>query len=166
VEPTDDAADCAASLAQRLATLTFTGRSTDEVTRLLADTVVAWGEAQGWKVYRRAASVTRLPPPYDHQHSFVDVACARTGGKPLVIEIDHTDRRRTIDKLLAEAVAGRIPIWVRWGSRAFAAPPPPIQMVTVPVTTQRGLHTRLTDLPVPEHSAVDVDDAEQPGLFT
>jgi hypothetical protein len=165
VEPTDDGDVLAASLADRLATVTFTGQPTDEVTRLLIDAVVHWGREQGWRVYCRAASVTRLPPPYEHQHSYLDVACARAAGKPVVIEIDHTDRRRTVDKLLAEADAGRIPIWVRWGNRAFAAAPQPIHILTVPVTSQRGLHTRLTEMPVPEHSDVGVDDAEQPDLF-
>ncbi|MEV0269190.1 hypothetical protein AB0H43_10465 [Hamadaea sp. NPDC050747] len=154
-----------ASLAERLTALTFAGRSADEVSQLMLDEIVAWGRDRGWRVYRRAASVAKLPPPMDKQHSYVDVAFARPDGRPVVIEVDHTDRRRTVDKLLEESAAGRVAIWVRWSSRAIAAPPDPVRLVAVPVTSNRGLHSRRPDLPVPSHSSTDLADAEQPDLF-
>ncbi|WJK44176.1 hypothetical protein O7608_30605 [Solwaraspora sp. WMMA2056] len=133
----------AGSLADRLATVTFTDLTTDQVTALLVDAVADWGARQGWRVYRRAASVLPLPPPMADRHSVVDVACARPGGAPVVVEIDHTDRRRTVEKLLAEAAAGRVAIWVRWGTRSFTAPPDPVHLVTLAVTartaTDRGV---------------------------
>ena len=96
----------------------------------------------------------RLPPPYEAQHSVIDVACARPAGPPLVIEVDRTDRQRTVDKLLAEADAGRIPIWVRWGTGKFATPPAPVQRVTVLVTMHNRRYSRrpARELPPPEHS--------------
>src|SRR5262249_49567086 len=103
MEQAGDGARLAASLGGWLSALTFTDRTTEEVTGLLVDAVVGWATGQGFRVYRRAASVLPLPPPYEHQHSYLDVACARPGGAPVAIEIDHTDRRRTVDKLLAEA---------------------------------------------------------------
>ncbi|MEV6966142.1 hypothetical protein AB0M47_13590 [Hamadaea sp. NPDC051192] len=155
----------AASLADRLTALTFADRTTDEVTQVMLDEIAAWAHDRGWRVYRRAASVARLPPPYDRQHSYLDIACARPDGGPVVIEVDHTDRRRTVDKLLEEAAAGRTPIWVRWSSRAIATPPDPVRLVAVTVTTTRGLHSRRHDLPVPTHSSADLGDTEQPDLF-
>ncbi|ROO51012.1 hypothetical protein EDC02_5875 [Micromonospora sp. Llam0] len=131
-----DAARVAAGLGDQLATLTFTDLGTEQVTRTIIDAVVRWGAGQGWRVYRRAASVLPLPPPMQGRHSVVDVACARPGAPPLVIEVDHTDRHRTVEKLLAEAAAGRVAIWVRWGSRGFTAPPEPVRMVTLPVTVR------------------------------
>ncbi|HEY2672881.1 MAG TPA: hypothetical protein VGJ07_21245 [Rugosimonospora sp.] len=164
----------AGSLAGWLAELTFADQSTDQVTALLVDSVVAWARGQGWRVYRRASSVLPLPPPYEHRHSYLDVACARPTGAPIAVEIDHTDRRRTVDKLLAEAAAGRIAIWVRWGSRGFEPPPPPIHLVTCPVTSRPGpdrrnrLHSHVpaAERPAPDHTAVDFQAAEQPDLFT
>ena len=50
----------------------------DEVTALLVDATEEWALAQGWRVYRRAASVLPLPPPYETRHSVLDLACART----------------------------------------------------------------------------------------
>jgi hypothetical protein len=177
----DDGERVAASLADWIAGLTFVDRNADEVTALVVAAVVAWGRAQGWRVYRRAASVLRLPPPYAHQHSNVDVACARPAGAPIVVEVDRADRRRSIEKLLAEAAAGRIAIWVRWGGSRFAPPPAPIRMVTCLVTSRRGvvdkrrLHSRLptSNRPAPTHTApgaatdaADPDAAgQQPELF-
>lgn len=168
-----DGAQVAASLADWIAELTFTDRETDDVTTLLVAAVVAWATAQGWRVYRRAPSVLPLPAPYAHRRSCVDVGCARQVGPPIVVEIDRSDRRRTVDKLLAEAAAGRIALWVRWGVGGFEPPTPPVRMVTCQVTTRRGLggrgalHTRLpaSALPPPEHTVPVTGDCQQIDLF-
>ena len=167
MRPTSDTeADAlVASLAERLTALTFADRSADEVTHLMLDEITGWGRERGWRVYRRAASVAKLPPPMDKQHSYVDVALARPDGRPVVIEIDHADRRRTVDKLLEESAAGRIAIWVRWSGRAIAEPPAPVRLVAVPVTSAKGLHSRRPELPVPSHSSVGLGDGEQADLF-
>ncbi|KXK62822.1 hypothetical protein AWW66_06465 [Micromonospora rosaria] len=151
----------AASLADRLDALAFTDLTTDQVTARLIDAVADWAGERGWRVYRRAPSVLPLPPPMAAQHSVLDVACARPDGPPVVVEVDHGTRRRTWEKLLAEADAGRIPLWVRWGAGRFTAPPPPIRMVTCevdrrPDPTGRGrVHSRspLAGMPPPAHSA-------------
>ncbi|MEV4543270.1 hypothetical protein [Micromonospora echinaurantiaca] len=157
----------AASLGDRLDAVTFTDLTTDQVTARLIEAVVGWATEQGWRVYRRAPSVLPLPPPMSAQRSVLDVACARPDGPPVVIEIDHGTRRRTWEKLLAEADAGRIPLWVRWGAGRFTAPPAPIRMVTCqvdgrPDPTGRGrLHSRsprVEKLP-PAHSTIRVEEA-------
>jgi hypothetical protein len=162
----DDGAAVAASLADRLERLAFADLTTDEVTELIITAVVAWAQDQGWRVYRRAPSVMTLPPPMERQHSVVDVACARAAGSPVVIEIDHTDRRRTVDKLAMEAAAGRIAIWVRWGTGRIV-PPPPVHLVTCEVTRRKGpagqgrRHSRTPalDRPPPAHSVDGAGDA-------
>lgn len=174
VDVAGDGERLAASLADRLAGLTFVDQTPEQVTALLVEEIVAWATGQGWRVYRRAASVLPLPPPYAHRHSFLDVACARPDGPPVAVEIDRTDRRRSVEKLLAEAAAGRVPIWVRWGSRGFEAPPSPVQLVTCPVTSRRGpdpkapLYSRLpvSDRPAPPHTAADLRVDQQTDLFT
>ncbi|MFI6262487.1 hypothetical protein [Micromonospora sp. NPDC051006] len=154
----------AESLADRLDAVTFTDLTTDQVTARLIDAVVEWAGEQGWRVYRRAPSVLPLPPPMSAQQSVLDVACARPDGPPVVVEIDHSTRRRTWEKLLAEADAGRIALWVRWGAGRLTAPPAPIQMVTCEVSrrsdpTGRGwVHSRSprADKLPPAHSDVPV----------
>lgn len=165
-----DGARVAASLARWLAGVTFTELTDGEVTDLLVGAVVAWAEGQGWRAYRRAPSVVTLPPPYEHRHSVIDVGCARPGGAPIAVELDRTDRRRTVEKLLAEAEAGRVAIWLRWGAGPFAEPPPPVHLVTCPVTVRRGSPSRYTrqparERPAPRHTAATVRAVEQVDLF-
>ncbi|WDZ82718.1 hypothetical protein [Micromonospora cathayae] len=168
----DDSEQVVASLARQLDGLTFRDATTDQVTKLIIDSVVGWGRAAGWRVYRRAASVVPLPPPLSGQYSVLDVACARPAGPPVVVEVDHTDRRRTVEKLLAEAAAGRVAIWVRWGTGRFVAPPPPVLLVTCPVTRLPGpagqgrRYSRLPadDRPPPAHSATGIGSVDPVAL--
>src|SRR5687768_8317556 len=128
----------AESLGRWLDRVTFADLSTDEVTARIIDAVVEWGEHHGWRVYRRAASVLTLPAPMERQHSVLDVACARPDGPPLAVEVDHSDRSRTVEKLLAEAKAGRVALWVRWGTGPFRPPPEPVAMVPFEVARRPG----------------------------
>jgi hypothetical protein len=146
-------------LAGRLGALTFAGLTRDQVTGLLIETVAGWGTDQGWRVYRRAASVMTLPPPLERQHSVVDIALARPDGPPFVVEVDHSHRQRTVEKLLAEAEEGRLPFWIRWGTGRFEEPPPPIQMYAVTVTRSQGRYSRSL-LAAPEHSTAPSTHAE------
>jgi hypothetical protein len=145
--------DPATDLSAWLDRVTFADLSNDQATLRLIDEVAAWAGGHGWRVYRRAPSVVPLPPPMDKQHSVLDIACARPDGPPLAIEVDHTDRGRTVDKLIAEAAAGRVAIWVRWGTGKFREPPAPVRMVTVEVTRRGRLNTRMPDIPPPRHGS-------------
>ncbi|GAA4443824.1 hypothetical protein [Phytohabitans houttuyneae] len=170
MEGLSDGERVAASLAQWLAGVTFADLGADEVTDLLASAVVAWARGQGWRAYRRAPSVLPLPPPYEHRHSWIDVGCARPAGAPIAVELDRSDRRRTVDKLLAEAEAGRVAIWLRWGTGPFAEPPEPVRMVTVAVTARRGGALRYSRQPVrerpaPAHTEAPPTTGEQADLF-
>ena len=151
----DDGAALAAALGAQLDELSFTGLGADQVTALVIETIVGWASAQGWRVYRRAPSVVSLPPPLDRQKSVLDVACARPGGAlPVAIEVDHTDRRRTVDKLVAEAAAGRVALWVRWSTGRIADPGPPVHLVPLAVTRPRpGAFARGAERPPPPHSS-------------
>jgi hypothetical protein len=164
----DDAGKVADALAARLDELTFLDLSGDEVTARIIDAVAAWAHGNGWRVYRRAPSVMTLPPPMEKRHSVLDVACARQDAPPVVVEVDGSDRRRTVDKLVAEAQAGRVAIWVRWGTGPFADPPEPVRMVTCVTTRRTGapgqgrLHSRMpvSELPPPAHSTEHLGAAD------
>ncbi|GAA1782038.1 hypothetical protein GCM10009682_00370 [Luedemannella flava] len=168
----DDADRVAASLGEWIDAASFADRDADQVTGLLVDAVVEWGRTRHWRVYRRAPSVVPLPAPYSDRFSVVDVGIARAGAAPIVVEVDSSDRQRTLDKLVAEARAGRVALWVRWGRGPFRPPPPPVRLVTCVVTSRRDpatgrrLHSSRSDrLPAPQHSDVDLDAAEQGDLF-
>lgn len=149
----------AASLAARIEALTFLDRTADEVTEVLIGSVVEWAVGHNWRVYRRARSVVPLPPPMQNKFSTLDVACARPAGAPVVVEVDRSDRRRTLEKLRAEADAGRIALWLRWGTGAFAPVDGAVRLVTCAVTARSGPGGRrfdrvvATHRPPPEHSA-------------
>ncbi|MFG2041991.1 hypothetical protein [Dactylosporangium sp. NPDC048998] len=155
----DTAGQLAAVLGAHLGRLAFADRGTDDVTELLIAATVEWARGRGWRAYRRAASVVPLPPPYERQFSVVDVGIARPGAAPVVVEVDHADRRRTLDKLAAEAAAGRVALWVRWGAGRLIPPPPPVVLVPFPVISRRGpsgarvhSHTANTGRPAPAHT--------------
>lgn len=154
--------DLVAELAARLDGLVFADLTTEEVTARIIDEVVAWGRGNGWRVYRRPASVVRLPPPMDQQHSVIDVGVARADEPPLAIEVDSTDRRRTVEKLLAEAEAGRVPIWVRWSAGPIAVPPLPVRMIPLQVTRHGHAYSRRPDLPPPPHGTAVIGAAAEP----
>ena len=154
--------DLVADLAARLDGLVFADLTTEQVTARIIDEVVSWGRGHGWRVYRRPPSVVPLPPPLDKQHSVLDVGVARADGPPLAIEVDSTDRRRTVEKLLAEAEAGRVPIWVRWSAVPIAVPPPPVRMVPLRVTRHGHAYSRRPDLPPPAHGTAVIGAAAEP----
>ncbi|WP_117212818.1 hypothetical protein [Allorhizocola rhizosphaerae] len=147
--------------------LSFVDRDADQITELVTGAVVDWGRDSGWRVYRKARSVFPLPPPYQDRHSFVDVGIARAGAAPIVVEVDRSDRKRTLEKLAAEAAAGRVALWVRWGTGPFTEPMPPVLLVPFAVEARRGrvYSTPIAGPPAPEHSAVDVTEGEQAELF-
>ena len=142
----------ARSLQNWLSGLHFTDLTEAQATARLVDAVASWGESQGWRVYRRAPSVFPLPAPLKG-NSVLDVALARPGAQPIAVEVDRLDRQRTVDKLLAEAAAGRLAIWVRWGAGPFRPPPMPVHLVTREAARARGHWHTVSDLPAPPHRA-------------
>ncbi|MFF5077056.1 hypothetical protein ACFY36_08390 [Actinoplanes sp. NPDC000266] len=158
--------DTARSLQAWLADLRFTDLSNDQATARVIEAITDWATSSGWRVYRRAPSVFPLPPPLKG-NSVLDVACARPSAAPIAIEVDRLDRPRTVDKLLAEAAAGRVAIWVRWGAGPFTPPPLPVHMVTRPAVRKSGAWSTVAELPPPRHSAATIEPsapAELPGF--
>jgi hypothetical protein len=161
MDTADDGTGTARSLATWLDALHFTDLPEARAAARIIDAVAEWAGAQGWRVYRRAPSVVPLPPPLKG-FSVLDVACARPGAQPVAVEVDRLDRQRTVDKLLAEAAAGRLAIWVRWGAGPFRPPPLPVHLVTREAARSHGTWHTVADLPPPEHSyPVDVAEAAE-----
>ncbi|MEV6348881.1 hypothetical protein [Actinoplanes sp. NPDC051851] len=162
MDTVDDGSATAASLAEWLEYLTFTELSEAGAAARIVESVADWAVARRWRVYRRAPSVFPLPPPL-RGNSVLDVACARPGAVPIAIEVDRTDRQRTVDKLLAEAAAGRLAIWVRWGAGPFPPPPLPVHMVVREAARRGGKWHTVSELAAPEHSAATpvVTEAEE-----
>src|SRR4051794_19704069 len=159
METADDGTRTAAALAAWLDPPTLPDPPPHRVTATIIDAIVDWGRAQQWRVYRRPPSVFPLPPPLKG-NSVLDVGCARPGAQAVAIEVDRLDRRRTVDKLLAEAAAGRLAIWVRWGAGPFTPPPLPVHLVTREASRTRGTWHTVAALPPPRHSAAPIDPSD------
>ncbi len=156
----DDGTSTAGSLAAWLEQITFADLTESEATARILDAIERWATERQWRVYRRAPSVFPLPPPL-RGNSVLDVACARPGGAaPVAIEVDRLDRQRTVDKLLAEAAAGRVAIWVRWGPGPFPPPPLPVHLVTRQAARRSGKWHTVSERPAPEHSGTGAVVAE------
>ena len=155
MDTADDGTGTARALAVALEQLSFTDLTDAEATARILDAVADWAAANSWRVYRRAPSVFPLPPPL-RGNSVLDIACARPDGPPVAIEVDRLDRQRTVDKLLAEAAAGRVAIWVRWGAGPFPPPPLPLHLVTREAARHGGRWHTVAARPAPHHSTAPI----------
>ena len=126
----------AASLGRWLAPLSFTDWSAARVTAALTERTVSWGTEHGWRVRREVPSLAGIPGPNPDRPGYLDVVCQRLDGPPIAVEIDRTDKRWSASKLLCEAEAGVVVVWLRWNSETRAVPPP-LALVNLETTRQR-----------------------------
>ena len=117
--------------------------------------------AQGWRVYRRAPERLPAAAAAERQLGARRRAAPGPARQPIAVEVDRLDRRRTVDKLLAEAAAGRVAIWVRWGTGPFAAPPAPVHLVTREAARSRGRWHTVSARPAPRHSGAIAAEPEE-----
>ena len=127
-----EAEELAASLRTRLSSLSREGLSFPQVTALLTEHVVGWASDQGWQpaceVRSRIARQTKNGP----RQGRLDVVCERPGGlAPVAIEIDRFGKVWSLQKLIAEADAGAVALWVRWRGRTQVAIPAEIGLVDI-----------------------------------
>ncbi|MEU8070657.1 hypothetical protein AB0B20_12955 [Micromonospora sp. NPDC049151] len=127
----------AESLSRWLAPLTFADWSAPRVTAALTQGVVDWGAAHGWRVRREVPSIAGLPGAHPDRPGYLDVVCERLDGPPIAIEIDRSDKQWSSRKLLCEADAGVVAVWVRWGSPRTWIVPHPVALVDIPTTRRR-----------------------------
>ncbi|MEV4167359.1 hypothetical protein [Nonomuraea dietziae] len=119
------------SLARWLGPLAFTDWSAARVTSELTRAIVAWGTARGWRVRCEVPSLAGLPGSHPDRPGYLDVVCERLGAPPIAIEIDQTDKASSVRKLVAEAEAGVVPVWVRWGDPVGQVVPAPVALVVI-----------------------------------
>lgn len=146
-----------ASLSRYLLPLTFTDWSAARVTAELTRRIVAWGVDHGWRVRREVPSIAGLPGAHPDRSGYLDIVCERINEPPIVIEIDRTDKQWSSRKLLCEADAGAVAIWVRWNDAKTWIIPAGVAVVQVLTTTHRGpggrrLYSRTIPVDPPEQS--------------
>lgn len=108
----------AASLHRYLKPLRLSGLTAVQATRLVTYETVCWADEQGWQVaYEVWGRITRQSKN-GPLRARLDLVCARPAKQPSVaIEIDKHGKTWSLQKLQAEAEAGRVALWVRWHGR-------------------------------------------------
>ncbi|MGW4413066.1 hypothetical protein ACWEJ6_54610 [Nonomuraea sp. NPDC004702] len=156
------------SLSRWLAPMAFTDWSAARVTSELTRAIVVWGVGHQWRVRCEVPSLAGLPGAHPDRPGYLDVVCERLDGPPIAIEIDQHDKPWSLRKLLAEAQAGVVPVWVRWGEPGTRAVPAPVALVELATPyrlagpTGRRLYSKVAvapqPLPAPENSAAAAAD--------
>src|SRR6476661_8409807 len=106
------------SLQAWLDRLEFVGLSRQVVTATITAEVVAWAKAHRFDTRQEVEAVAKKRKPYGRNIGLLDVACTHPSGQQLAIEVDFTNKIWSIEKLAAEADAGKLAIWVKWGGPA------------------------------------------------
>ncbi|MET9260285.1 hypothetical protein [Amycolatopsis sp. NPDC004079] len=128
----DETRDLAASLHTYLKPLRLTGLTAVQATRLVTYETVCWADEQGWKVaYEVWGRITR-PSKNGPMRARLDLVCTRPAKQPAVaIEIDRDGKTWSLQKLQAEAAAGRVALWVRWHGHTQAEIPDAVGLVDI-----------------------------------
>ncbi len=104
------------SLRSWLAPLEFVGLPRPEVTSLITAQVVAWAQSYRFEVTQQVKAIATRRRRYGRtQNSWLDLECRHRSGMTIAVEIDFANKFWSIEKLAAEADAGKLAIWVKWG---------------------------------------------------
>ncbi|MBF6215779.1 hypothetical protein IU487_32800 [Nocardia puris] len=130
-----ETAQLASSLTSWLADVRVTGLSAREATALITEQTVRWAHANGWTVdLEREALIARRTGRRMY-HGHLDVFCWRDDHLPCIaIEIDRSNKRWSVEKLLAEADTGNIALWVRWYGTTRIVLPNTVGLVDISAT--------------------------------
>lgn len=93
------------------------GHTTAALTRVITDLVEQWGTGDDtgtWNSYFEV--VPPFIPSTGSLCGHLDVVLTRPGSRDLVVEIDSTNKDRSMEKLLFAHRAGATAIWIRWRS--------------------------------------------------
>ncbi|SRR6266542_366516 len=104
------------SLRSWLAPLHFASLARSEVTSLVTAHVVAWAESYRFEVVQQVKAIATRRRRYGRtQNSWLNLECRHRSGMTIAVEIDFANKFWSIEKLAAEADAGKLAIWVKWG---------------------------------------------------
>ena len=130
------------SLQVWLEPLTFADLSRSATTEVLKAQVVAWARSHRFQTQTEVEAVAAARRRHKRSIGLLDVLATHPSGQQVAIEIDFTNKVWSIEKLAAEADAGKLAIWVKWGTPpSLALIPEKIGVVRVAVRwTDRAGH--------------------------
>ncbi|SHG22768.1 hypothetical protein [Streptoalloteichus hindustanus] len=126
-----ETAELVADLHAYLLPVRLAGMTAPTATQVLTRRVVRWAQSRGWTVDLAAPGRSTHPTSTGERQDRLDLVCARPLRPPIAIEIDRAGRLGSLRKLLAEAEAGSVALWVRWHGRTRAAIPSQVGLVDI-----------------------------------
>ena len=132
VRRSDRTAELAMSLDRHLRSLCLAGLTSKEVTSLLTAETARWARQYRRRVtFEAPARVTRQGRGGRKYRGRLDLLCTSWFKRAIAIEIDRANKTWSVDKLLAEADAGNIALWVRWAGTSMIEVPAVIGLVDI-----------------------------------
>lgn len=123
------------SLAGWLALVDASGLTSKQTTKLLTDSISEWAMRRRWRVELEAPALVERMSVNGPMRGRLDLLCTRRWRRAAVaIEIDRAHKRWSLDKLVAEADAGNIALWVRWRGASVIDAPPNVGLVDIRAT--------------------------------
>ncbi|UGT58866.1 hypothetical protein [Nocardia asteroides] len=121
------------SLADWLAPVRATGLTSSQTTALITAHTLEWARSKRWKPATEVpALIERSSANGRTYRGRLDVVCERSWWRPpIAIEIDRANKRWSLDKLIAEADAGHVALWVRWHGDTVIEVPPRVGLVDI-----------------------------------
>lgn len=124
-------ANASTSLAEWLSPIGFSSATAAEVTTRLTAEVERWAEHYGFacategsvQYYREGLFGPRWT------NGYIDVVGMRPTGLRLAVEIDRSDKLRSLTKLASSAADGAVAIWLRWCHATSILMPPGVAAV-------------------------------------
>ncbi|GAB3857963.1 hypothetical protein ACFPIJ_18695 [Dactylosporangium cerinum] len=124
-------ANASTSLAEWLSPIGFSSATASQVTARLTAEVERWAEHYGFacategsvQYYREGLFGPRWT------NGYIDVVGIRPTGLSLAVEIDRTDKVRSLAKLASRAADGTVAIWLRWCHATSMLMPPGVAAV-------------------------------------
>ncbi|WP_162958357.1 hypothetical protein [Nocardia yunnanensis] len=110
-----------------------------QTTKLITAHTQQWAQAQRWRVqFEAPALVERRVSNGRLYRGRIDVLCTRRWWRPAVaVEIDRANKRWSLEKLIAEADAGHVALWVRWRGDSIIEVPPTVGLVDIRASIQQ-----------------------------
>ncbi len=103
-----------------------------QTTKTITEYTLAWAHRRRWKVATEVPALVQRIINDRVYNGRLDVVCERSWWRPPVaIEIDRANTRWSLDKLIAEADAGHIALWVRWRGDTVIDVPPNVGLVDI-----------------------------------
>ncbi|MGW5441414.1 hypothetical protein [Nocardia asteroides] len=139
----DKTDELAQSLRHWLTPVRASGLTSTQTTKLITAHTLEWAHSKRWQTSTEVPALIERTINGRVYSGRVDVVCERSWWRPpIAIEIDRANKSWSVDKLVAEAEAGHVALWVRWRGETVIDLPPTVGLVDIRATIANPRSTR------------------------